>query len=50
MTEIKAGESTYKQVVNESMDETTFQDCTVKAEKGKLTISQGKAVIEISGG
>ena len=50
VTEIKAGESTYRQTVNESMDETTFQDCTVKAEKGKLTISQGNAVIEISGG
>lgn len=50
VTEIKVGESTYKQTVNEAMDETTFQDCTIRAEKGKLTISQGEVQMELSNG
>lgn len=50
ITETKVGESSYKHTVNESMEETLFQNCIVKLEENKLTIQQGEAMLEISNG
>lgn len=48
--ETKVGETAYKQTVSSAMDETTFQDCTIRKEENKLTIQQGEAIIELNNG
>ena len=47
---ITIGETSYQQTINEAKAETLFQDCTIKMEEEKLTLSQGDAMVEISGG
>ena len=47
---ITIGETNYQQTINADKAEILFQDCTIKMEEETLTISQGEAIIEISGG
>lgn len=47
---ITIGETSYQQTIDETKAETLFQDCTIKMEEEKLTLSQGDAMVEISGG
>lgn len=49
-TLVKVGEGNYQQIIDAEKYETVFQDCTIRAEDGKLTVSQGDAVIELSAG
>lgn len=49
-TEETIGDVKYKHTVNEGKAETTFEDCTIRFEDKKVTLSQSKMVIEMSDG